>query len=124
MNKPLRLLTLLLFAMSFLLPPGKVNAQAVPEMIYYRFDTPGSTTQNFASAPVGTGPGTVNGATIGGTGQFGTALLGNGGATASNSVNANWPLNLTGPWTMSMWISGVTSSLTSNYLFGGSGGTT
>ncbi len=115
---------LLLLATAFFIPTGKVNAQAVPELIYYKFDAPGTTVQNYASAPVGTGGGTVNGASIGGTGQFGTALLGNGGTTASNSVNANWPLNLSGPWTMSMWISGVTSSLSSNYLFGGSGGTT
>ncbi len=103
---------------------GGASSATVPELIYYKFDGTGTTVPNQASAPV-SATGTVQGsATIGGTGQFGGALNGSGAATASNSVNANWPLNLTGPWTMSMWISGVTNTLSSNYLFGGSGGST
>jgi hypothetical protein len=114
---------ILLLGMSYFLN-SNAWAQAVPEMMYYKFDSPGTTVQNFASTPVGTNPATISGATIGSTGQFGTALLGNGGASATNSVGTGWNLNLAGAWTMSMWISGVTNTVTSNYLFGSAGGST
>lgn len=104
--------------LSFFFPVLSSFAQDVPELIYYKFNAPGATQVNSASSPVSPS-GTVQAtASVGGTGQFGSALLGAGG------INANWPLNLSGAWTMSMWFSGVTNTLSSNYLFGGSGGST
>ena len=77
-------------------------AQAVPEYMYYKFDAAGNQ-QNYASSPVGTQPAVLTGLTIGGTGQFGTALQGNGGASSTNRLNTGWATNLlsTG-WTISI----------------------
>lgn len=105
---------------------GKLSAQPIPELIYFKFNTVfGGNVANEAN--VGTRVsvnGTLNGATVGSTGLTGTALLGNGAATGSNSINANWVMNLPAPWTMFFWISGVTNAATGNYIFGGSGGST
>ncbi|PKP16705.1 MAG: hypothetical protein CVU06_14190, partial [Bacteroidetes bacterium HGW-Bacteroidetes-22] len=97
-------------------------AQDVPELIYYKFDAAGATVENFASAPVGTNPAPVTGLTIGGTGQFGTALQGNGGASSSNIINTGWVTNLgTGHWTISLYLNGLVSNTTLYYLFGDAG---
>ena len=61
-----------------------ILAQGVPEYMYFKFDAAGNQT-NFASAPVGNNPAILTGLTIGGTGQFGTALQGN--YTANNLLN-------------------------------------
>ncbi|MBK0404381.1 T9SS type A sorting domain-containing protein [Adhaeribacter sp. BT258] len=116
-------LLLFISALGFIISP-EASAQNVPELMYYKFDSPGSTVQNSASTPVGTNPATISGATIASPGQFGSALAGNGGASGSNAVNTGWNPNLTGPWTMSMWFSGITNTLSSNYFFGSSSGTT
>jgi hypothetical protein len=42
----------------------RVLGQNVPELIYYKFDAPGATTPNLASAPVGTNPAPVTGFTL------------------------------------------------------------
>lgn len=101
-------------------------SQNVPELIYYKFDAPGATTPNLASSPVGTNPAPVTGLTMGNTGQFGAALIGNGGLNTSNNVNSGWPLNLgTGAWTISMWLNNFPATAsTTQYLFGGGGGST
>ncbi len=101
----------------------QVSAQAIPELMYFRFDVAGPSVPNEAATATRVSTtGTLTTSTIGGVGQFGTALLGN--STTGNSFNANWPLNLSGPWTISMWFSGVTNTLVSNYMFGGTSGTT
>ncbi|KAA9340933.1 LamG-like jellyroll fold domain-containing protein [Adhaeribacter soli] len=103
----------------FMLSGFGAFSQAVPELIYYKFDSPGTTVQNQASNPVGTNPATITGATIGGTGQFGTAMVGNGGSGAANAVNTGWNPNLgTGDWTISAWFNNIPSSTTVRYLFG------
>src|SRR5215213_629910 len=57
----------------------------LPELMYYTFDNPGgATVLNQASAPVGSNPARVRGQTIGGSGQFGSALIGTGRAANSN----------------------------------------
>ena len=91
-------------------------AQTVPEYMYFKFDAPGNQT-NFASAPVGNNPATLTGLTIGSTGQFGTALVGN--FVASNYLNTGWATNLpaTG-WTISMWLNSLPSDLNLYYLWG------
>lgn len=94
-------------------------AQNVPELVYYKFDAAGTTVQNQASSPVGTNPAQVLGLTIGGTGQFGMGLQGNGGSSSSNYVNTGWATNLgTGPWTISFYINGADNSTTLYYLWG------
>ena len=90
--------------------------QAVPEYMYFKFDAPGNQT-NFASAPVGLNPATLTGMTIGGTGQFGTAMIGDN--IYLDGVNTGWATNLpaTG-WTISMWLNNMPSNTNLNYLFG------
>jgi len=94
-----------------------ILAQGVPEYMYFKFDAPGNQT-NFASAPVGNNPAILTGLTIGGTGQFGTALQGN--YTANNLLNTGWATSLpsTG-WTISLWLNNIsTANSNPNYLFG------
>jgi phosphodiesterase/alkaline phosphatase D-like protein len=94
-----------------------ILAQGVPEYMYFKFDAAGNQ-QNYASAPVGTNPAILTGLTIGGTGQFSTALVGN--YTANNYLNTGWATNLpsTG-WTISLWLNNISNGNTSpNYLFG------
>ncbi|MCD4679498.1 MAG: hypothetical protein K8S00_03830, partial [Bacteroidales bacterium] len=90
-------------------------AQAVPELIYYKFNAAGTTVQNEASAPVGTNPAPLIGHTIGGIGQFGSAMISSG--TSGDYVNTGWATNLgTGNWTVSMWMGNITTAF--GYFFG------
>jgi hypothetical protein len=91
-------------------------SQTVPEMMYFKFDAPGAQL-NSASAPVGTNPAPLTGLTVGGTGQFGTALQGTG--AAGNYMSTGWATTMpnTG-WTISMWLNGLPSNTTLYYLFG------
>jgi hypothetical protein len=106
----------------FMMAGASLLAQAVPEMIYYKFDVAGASVQNQASAPVGLNPAPVLGLTIGGTGQFGLALIGNGGASSTNYVNTGWATSLpsTG-WTISMWLANQPSNTSLYYLWGDPG---
>jgi|GEM_PF-1490364 len=97
--------------------PG-LFAQSVPELMYYKFNVAGTTVMNEASSPVGTNPATILGQTIGGTGQTGTALVGNGLTSTSNYVNTGWNTSLTGNWTISMWMNNIPSTTTLYYYFG------
>ncbi|HRN95614.1 MAG TPA: hypothetical protein PL084_12900, partial [Chitinophagales bacterium] len=92
-----------------------------PEMMYYKFDVPGTSVANEASAPVGTNPATVTGLTIGGTGQFGTGLQGTAGPTATNNVNPGWTGTHNGSWTISFWAN-MPAPSTTRYFFGNSSG--
>ncbi len=106
----------------FILSGFGALSQAVPELMYYKFDSPGTTVQNLASSPVGTNPAPITGATIGGTGQFGTALVGGSGSGTANAVNTGWNPNIgTGNWTISAWFNNIPSSTSVVYLFGLSG---
>ncbi|KAA9331135.1 T9SS type A sorting domain-containing protein [Adhaeribacter soli] len=118
MKKLLSRTLILLLAMSYYFSSTAL-AQSVPELIYYKFDSPGTTVQNLASAPAGTNPAPISGATIGGAGQFGSAFTGNGNTTATNSVNTGWAPNLgSGSWTISLWLNNIPSSTTLQYFFG------
>lgn len=99
------------------------SAQSVPELMYYKFDDVGSTAFNAASTPVGTNPSPIVGVSIGTSGQFGSGLLGTGGASNLNSVNNGWQTSLgNGPWTISMWLNNFPETVTgSYYLFGDEG---
>jgi len=102
--------------------PLSIHAYDVPELIYYKFDNAGgSTVTNEASAPVGTNPAPVSGQTMGGTGQFGSALIGNAGSSTTNRVNTGWATNLgSGSWTISFWFNNIPSDTTLYYIFGDS----
>jgi large repetitive protein len=93
-----------------------ILAQNVPEYMYFKFDAPGNQT-NFASAPVGNNPATLTGLTIGGAGQFGTAMIGDN--VYLDGLNTGWATNMpaTG-WTISMWLNNMPSNTNLNYLFG------
>jgi len=110
--------TLLISFLLLLAFASIVNGQNVPEMMYYKFDVPGATTINSASAPVGTNPSAVTGLTIGGTGQFGAGLVGTGLASSTNNVNTGWVTSLTGSWTISMWVNIPVIPPTTRYFFG------
>ncbi len=94
-----------------------ILAQGVPEYMYFKFDAAGNQT-NYASSPVGNNPATLTGFTIGGTGQFGTAMIGDG--VVLDGLNTGWATNLpaTG-WTISMWLNNLLMADNSpDYLFG------
>jgi hypothetical protein len=94
----------------------------VPELIYYTFDNPGgATVLNQASAPVGTNPAPVLGQTIGGTGQFGSALIGTGASANTDFVDTGWATNLgAGSWTISLWSDTIPITTSTFYMFGDS----
>jgi hypothetical protein len=100
---------------------GGASAAQVPELMYYKFDLPGTSVANEASSPVGANPAPVTGLTIGGTGQFGTGLQGAAGATATNRVDPQWTGTHTGSWTISFWMN-VPTPPTTRYMFGNSTG--
>ena len=96
-----------------------LRGQNVPEYMYYKFDAPGNQT-NYASAPVGNNPATLTGLTIGNTGQFGTALIGNGLVSTTNELTTGWATNLpsTG-WTISFWLNNFPATAATTYYFFG-----
>jgi len=108
-----RVIIFFLFIASF------AAGQNVPELMYYKFDVAGDQT-NYASSPVGTNPALLVGLTTGSTGEFGTALVGNGGVSTTNNLNTGWATNLpnTG-WTISFWLNNFpATSATTYYYFG------
>jgi hypothetical protein len=98
---------------------GNLFSQAVPEFMYYKFDAAGNQ-QNYASAPVGTNPAVLDGQTVGNTGQFGTALVGNGLSSGTNRLNTGWSTNLpsTG-WTISFWVNNFPATAATTYYYFG-----
>ncbi len=77
--------------------------QAVPELLYYKFDTTGTVVRNQASSPPsGTAFGSINsGLSIGAGGACSSnALIGTGG---SDYFNTNWATSTSGSWTISFW---------------------
>jgi len=115
-NLKSKILLIVIFLLSFL-----GHSQGVPELMYYKFDSAGTSVPNDASAPVGNNPAPVTGLTIGGAGQFGSGLQGNAGATATNRVDPGWTGTHTGSWTISFWMN-VPSPATTRYMFGNSTG--
>jgi hypothetical protein len=93
-------------------------AQNVPEKLYFKFDSSGNQ-YNWASAPGGNNPATLNGLTIGSSGQFGNGLIGNGGSSSTNRLNTGWATSLpSSGWTISFWLSGFSATTTLYYFFG------
>ncbi len=98
----------------------KMSAQNAPELIYYKFNSPGTTVQNEALNPVGANPAPITGTglTIGSAGLAGTALVGTG---STGTINSGWPTNITGSFTIGFWTKDVPSSATLFYIFGDPG---
>ncbi|MBS1495231.1 MAG: T9SS type A sorting domain-containing protein [Bacteroidetes bacterium] len=96
----------------------KIYSQNVPEILYYKFNTGTTSTPNLAVPGQGTPEATIVGQTMGPGGQFGNALLGNGGTGSTAYCSSGWNMNVgTGSWTIAFWLSGVPNSGT-QYLFG------
>ncbi len=96
--------------------------QAVPEILYYKFDGTGTVVPNYASITTPAND-TANiqgtGMTQGNTGQCGGALVGTGTSGGTDFVNTNWTPNLgTGSWTLSFWTSNIVPSATLWYILG------
>lgn len=93
--------------------------QTLPELIYYKFDS-GDTITNYASSPVGTNPATLAGTnlTVGGSGMFGTALVGIGASSSDNYISTGWGTSLTSSFTIGFWSSENATSSSLWYAFG------
>lgn len=98
---------------------GALYAQALPELIYYKFDQ-GATIVNDASTPVGNNPATITGTglSVGGVGLFGQALQGTGVASAGGVINTGWPTTINGSFTIGFWTGNIAPSSTLWYIFG------
>ncbi len=108
---------------SFFLFGGFVLSSQIPELLYYKFDTPGTNVQNHATSPVGNNPATITGTglSIGSTGLSGTALVGTGVSGTSGVINTGWMTNLSGSFTLAFWTSNITPSSTLWYIWGDAG---
>ncbi len=99
----------------------------VPELLYYKFNTPGTSVQNYAQAAtaVGSNPATISGTglSVGSTGLTGTALVGTGTSSSTDVINTGWLTNLSGSFTIAFWTSNITPSSTLWYIFGDAGAT-
>ena len=122
MKKALYFLTLILMSISV----GDLFAQQVPELMYYKFsNNTSTTTQNFASAPVGTVQAPYTGNVIGTGGQFDSCMIGTG-ATGTNGILPGWNCNLgSSQWTIGFWVKDLVEVLSGSpvYLFGDPGST-
>lgn len=111
--KTLFLLVLVTFIFSNLYS----QSYSVPEILYYKFNTGTTTTPNLAVPGQGFTDAQLVNMSMGSGGQFGNALLGNGGTGTTTHVNSGWNMNLgTSSWTISLWISNITTG--TSYLFG------
>lgn len=118
MRPSLRLAAVVLAFASFL------QAQTVPQAIYYKFNEgAGTTTANLASPGVGNAFGNIVGGLTWGTGQFGQALVGTGLPGNANYIDTGWPMNLQGiSWTIEFWWQTPPSGST-EYVCGSNTGT-
>ncbi|MBX7047395.1 MAG: T9SS type A sorting domain-containing protein [Ignavibacteria bacterium] len=93
-------------------------SQNVPEILYYKFNTGTTTTPNLAVPGQGTPDAVLVGQTMGPGGQFGNALMGNGGTGSTAYVNSGWNMNIgTSNWTISLWFN-YSGTPATTYLFG------
>ena len=97
-------------------------AYDVPELMYYTFDGSGSSVPNLATAPVGGPWGTSaeieGGMTQGGLGQFNGGLIGTGGASYNDRLNTGWATNLSGSWTIALYLDNIPPPTTLAWVFG------
>lgn len=114
----------LFFTVLFCVITGFLQAQGslTPEILYYKFDGSGTIVPNYAS---GATPATDTANILGGVTQGGSgtlcngALIGSGVSSTTDYLNTGWAPNVgTGPWTISVRVSGITTSGTLFYIFG------
>lgn len=112
-------------ALPVLLLASLAAGQAVPEILYYKFDEgSGTNTANLALPAQGSPNPFISGHQLSASGgQFGGSLLGVTNGSGNNQVNTGWVTNLgSGSWTIGFWIHlhGATSNGSSNlmYVFG------
>lgn len=119
MEKISTFLKYLIVTLIFVIIVNDISAQNVPERMYFKFNSTGNQ-QNYASSPVGNNPATLNGISVGSTGQFGTALIGNGATSTSNNLNTGWVTNMpsTG-WTISFWLNNFPATASTTYYYFG-----
>ncbi|NVO03678.1 MAG: T9SS type A sorting domain-containing protein [Bacteroidetes bacterium] len=101
-----------------------LNAQSVPELLWYKFNETGTNVTNYASTPpAGTAVATImGGVSQGSTGLCGGALVGSGITASTDYMNTGWATNFTGgSWTLSFWTKDITPSATLFYIFGDAG---
>ena len=97
---------------------SRLFSQAAPEILHYNFNGTSTLIPNMASSPpLGTTNATIVGTqTLGGIGQCGSALVGDG--STSSYVNTGWTTSLSGSWSISFWTASITPSSTLWYIFG------
>jgi len=109
------------FTLIFLAAVSILHSQTypVPDILYYKFNSGGTTTPNYAVPGQGNNPAPLlGGLTNGMTGQFDSALVGVGASSTTAYVNTGWNMNFgTSSWTISTWINNIPATGT-NYLFG------
>ncbi len=124
-NLQIHRIILSIFTFLTLSTSEQLFAQGIPELMYYRFNTPGPVVQNESpiSTLVGSASPSITGSslTIGSSGLTGTALTGTGGAT-TDFIATGWNTNLVSTdWTLSFWMNNFPSGTTLWYLFGDAG---
>lgn len=109
----------ILFLILFFFTVSLAQNYDVPEILYYKFDSGTTTTPNYAIPGGGTNPATLSNMTMGPTGQFDNALLGNGGTGTTTHVNSGWNMDVgTSSWTISVWMNNFPTASSTTYLFG------
>jgi hypothetical protein len=112
-----------IFTLCFILAYITIFSQSTPEILYYKFDNPASSTNkifNYASAPpAGADSATImGGITQSASGHCGNALTGSGNSSSTDYLNTGFATSLPASWTISMWTSNITPSATLFYIFG------
>lgn len=98
-----------------------LQAQNIPDLLYYKFDGTGTSVPNLATNPPA---GTANAALMGGSTQgpagnlCGGSLIGTGNSSNGDYLNTNWATILASPWTISFRTSNITPSSLLFYMFG------
>ncbi len=91
-----------------------------PQLIHYKFDTPGTSVVNYATtSTLVPSTGTIIGAqTQTGSINCMSALIGTGASSTTDYINTGWNSAYTGPWSISFWTANNPASTTLFYIFG------
>lgn len=114
----------LFLILMFLVCSGNLYSQALPDILYYKFENnPNATsTPNSANPGSGNNPASLTGSTVlTPGGQFDSCITGN--AATNGGVVTGWSNNFgSGSWTISMWLT-IPSNTTGSalYIFGDPG---
>lgn len=125
MNLNSRVVGKLVLTMLIVSSAGLVQADSVPELLHYKFNTnSGTSVPNLASAPpAGTETATLmggltqNGADLNGAGD-GYSILGTGVASTTDFLNTGWATSLPGSFTISFKTQNTSPTTNTSYIFG------